>query len=147
MNTPPDGPPGNSDRDFLWMDETYPLHTALIDQAVLDLGALNAVAVKRLEELCDSGTKYQQVTGPFEGYFIASYGCCIGELGDEYIGSFKICETRPVSYWKADAEFIGWCSHTEPTSLAAMELAEETAQRRILQTFLSPRTAALDYYL
>ena len=84
---------------------------------------------------------HQRVTGPFEGFFIASYGCCIDELADQYIGSFKICETRPLNYWKANAKFIGWCSHTEPTSLAAMELAEATAQQRILHTFLSPDSA------
>lgn len=122
-------------------DSTYPLNTPLIDKAVLELGARNSEALKRLQRLSDLGTTHERVTGPFEGYFIASYGCCISELGDEYIGSFKICETRPPSYWKAHAKFIGWCSHNEPTSLAAMELAEETAQERILRTFLSPGPA------
>lgn len=141
MNKPPDSPPDKSERDMSWMDSTYPLDTALIDKAILELGAQDAGALTRPEEPSAPDTKQERVTGPFEGFFIASYGCCIGGLGNEYIGSFKICETRPVSYWDARAKFIGWCSHTEPTSLAAMELAEGTAQERILDTFLSPGPA------
>lgn len=143
MNTLTANSPARSERDFSWMDDaTYPLNTALIDKAVWELGVENAHALTRLARLGNRGTKHERVTGPFEGYFIASYGCCIGELGDEYIGNYKICETRPQSYWKADAKFIGWCSHTEPTCLAAMELAEETAQEHLLQALLSPGPAS-----
>jgi lysozyme family protein len=138
MNTLTVRSPANSERDFSWMDDaTYPLNTALIDKAVGELDVENAHALTRLASLSDRGTKHERVTGPFEGYFIASYGCCIDELGDEYIGNYKICETRPENYWKAHAKFIGWCSHTEPTWLAAMELAEATAQEHLLQALLS----------
>lgn len=143
----------SAERDFNWMIKTYPLTSELSEKAVLALEALNAVAATRLKSLSDMGTTHERVTGPFEGYFIASYGCSVGELGDEYIGSYKICETRPETYWKAKHRLIGWCSHTEPTSLAAMELAEATARERILQTFLSPgpeqqssRGAAMDIF-
>ena len=138
---PTDALPGKSEQDFSWLDSTYPLNIASIDKAILELGARDARVPSRLEKLSALTTKQERVTGPFEGFFIASYGCRIDGLGDEYIGSFKICETRPVSYWDARPKFIGWCSHTEPTSLAAMELAEATAQERILEAFLSPDPA------
>ncbi|HXD42346.1 MAG TPA: hypothetical protein VN649_17410 [Ramlibacter sp.] len=124
-------------------DTTYArnrLNIALIDKAIFELGAQDSDILTKLGRLRDLGTTHQRVT-PFRGFFIASYGYCIGELGDEYIGSYKICETRPESYWKAKTRLIGWCSYTEATSLAAMELAEATARQHILRSLSAPGPA------
>src|SRR6185369_6483473 len=133
-----------SEIDFLSMDDaSYArnrLNIALIDKAILELGAQDSDILSKLGRLRKLGTTHQRVADPFHGFFIASYGYCIGEVGDEYTGSYKICETRPESYWKAKTRLIGWCSHTEATSLAAMESAEATARQHILRS-LAPGPA------
>lgn len=153
MNNLSDNSFARAERNFNRMIKIYPVNSELIEEAVLAREALDAVAATRLKGLSDMGATHERITGPFEGYFIAAYGCSVGELEDEYIGSYKICETRPESYWKAKRRLIGWCSHTEPTSLAAMKLAEATARARIVQTFSSPgraqqgsRGAAMDIF-
>jgi hypothetical protein len=44
-----------------------------------------------------------------KGYWIATYACPVGDLGDEYIGYFKICTERPSGYFEASACVVKGC--------------------------------------
>jgi hypothetical protein len=41
---------------------------------------------------------YQSITGPVRGHYIATYACPVGELGDEFVGYFKIFRDLPRCY-------------------------------------------------
>jgi hypothetical protein len=43
----------------------------------------------------------ERITGPHQGFYIASYACETGASGDRYLGYAKICRRRPESYWDA----------------------------------------------
>lgn len=43
----------------------------------------------------------EQITGPFQGFYIASYACETGAPGAHYLGYSKICRRKPESYWDA----------------------------------------------
>jgi hypothetical protein len=43
---------------------------------------------------------HERLTGPFNGYYIAAYACEMGELGNEYLGYYKICR-KPAAYLDA----------------------------------------------
>jgi hypothetical protein len=51
-----------------------------------------------------------RVTGPFEGYYVASSASEIGQ--GRYLGFAKVCCTRPGSFWLAAlCEQPGCCAH------------------------------------
>lgn len=43
----------------------------------------------------------ERITGPHEGFYIASYACETGASVYRYLGYSKICRRRPESYWDA----------------------------------------------
>ena len=45
----------------------------------------------------------ERILGPISGYYIASYACEMGELGEQYLGFAKLCRVRPQDYWQASA--------------------------------------------
>jgi hypothetical protein len=45
----------------------------------------------------------ERVVVPIMGYYIASYACEMGEMGERYLGYAKICAARPEDYWEAKA--------------------------------------------
>jgi hypothetical protein len=68
----------------------------------------------------------ERIRGPVQGYFLASYACRVGELGQEFVGYTKLCSRRPRNFWEAagtitfgDARF-----HSAPD---AMDNSEEIA--------------------
>jgi hypothetical protein len=71
--------------------------------------------------------------GEYLGYHIAVYACEMGELGDVYLGYYKIFSERPRSFWD-HGEVVanyghGHCSTPE----CAMEHAETLAKQKIRQ--------------
>lgn len=53
-----------------------------------------------------------RITGPVDGYFVASYACEMGELGDRYLGFAKVCCCKPASFWLATlCDEPGCCAH------------------------------------
>jgi len=128
-----------NDRDFDWMEGTYPLHEDWIQGAIDELAARNEQVFARSErepgtwqqarEL-NSGSMYTRVTGPVAGYYIAAYAQRAGATGT-FVGTYKICEVRPASFWDAACLLSGTCRHTESTGNAALEGAEAAATRQI----------------
>ena len=118
-------------RDTAWMDETYPLHAELIDQAIDELVATRAQERQTQAGLVERNLICTRVTGPIGGYYIAVYACPVGELGRAFVGSFKICCARPASYWDAAFILSGSCNECEPTAFDAMQGAEALAVLKI----------------
>ena len=122
------------------MDETLPLHEDWIQAAIDKLAASNAQAQARRaapagtwqkERLTETDAFYARVTGPVDGYYIASHACRTSTDGMAYKGAYKICDVAPSSYWTAQSLQFGSCKHTEATGLRAMECAEATAAQMI----------------
>jgi hypothetical protein len=71
---------------------------------------------------------FERVVGPFNGYFIASYACPVGELGDQYLGYAKVCRRRPSSYLDA-APVANLCAEGAVLSpIEALDRAEARAR-------------------
>lgn len=78
-----------------------------------------------------------RVTGPFDGYFVASSASEIGAGSGRYLGFAKVCCSRPGSFWLATlCEAPGCCAHLcggglFDTPEAAMASAELLARGHI----------------
>jgi hypothetical protein len=73
----------------------------------------------------------ERVLGPIQGYYIASYACEMGELGDQYLGFAKLCRTKPEDYWQASACAKFSCEELADTAQHALESAERRARTQI----------------
>ncbi len=122
------------------MESTYPLRQDLIQCAIDELAAGNAQARDGHEReagsrptarLLQSGGLHARVTGPVEGYYIASCASRTGDAARSYLGSYKICQDAPASYWEAVTLVAGSCRHSEPTGLEALACAEAIAVLKI----------------
>jgi hypothetical protein len=58
----------------------------------------------------------ERITGPFNGFFIATYACETGGPTPSYLGYSKICRGRPDNYWDAHccAKVSGAQTHATP---------------------------------
>lgn len=74
---------------------------------------------------------YERVTGPINGYFVAVYACETGELGERYLGFYKICRGEPASYWECDCLIKGCCQQLSARGGEALRAAEADAKNRI----------------
>ena len=78
-----------------------------------------------------------RVTGPIDGYFVASSASEIGASSGRYLGFAKVCCSRPGSFWLATlCEQPGCCAHLcggglFDTPEAAMASAELLARSHI----------------
>ena len=43
----------------------------------------------------------ERIRGPVEGFYLVSYACQVGDLGEEFIGYTKLCFERPGNFWDA----------------------------------------------
>lgn len=119
------------------MDDTLPLHEDWIQAAIDKLAASNAQAQARRaapagtwqkERLTETDEFYARVTGPVDGYYIASHACRASDTGGKaFTGAYKICDVAPASYWTAQSLQFGSCRHTEATGPRAMASAEAAA--------------------
>lgn len=80
----------------------------------------------------------ERITGPHQGFYIASYASDTGAAAEGYLGFAKICRRRPESYWDANClvKLCGEGLHAD----AAQALAE--AQQRALDQLRSLATAS-----
>jgi hypothetical protein len=78
-----------------------------------------------------------RVTGPFDGYYVASSASEMGAGSGRYLGFAKACCSRPGSFWLATlCEDPGCCAHLcggglFDTPEAAMASAELLARNHI----------------
>ena len=126
------------DRDISWMEETYPLHEELIQAAIDQLAAKNARASlshgshAQPAVLHQRGKLHTRVTGPVDGYYVASFASPAGRSETAFVGEYKVFEVRPNSYWSAQSVVgAGTCRHSESTGAGAMERAESLAAASI----------------
>ena len=75
----------------------------------------------------------ERVVGPFKGYYIASYACEMGELGERYLGFAKLCRVKPDDYWQASACAKFSCEELADTPEHALASAEARARMRRLR--------------
>jgi hypothetical protein len=68
----------------------------------------------------------ERIRGPVQGYFLASYACRVGELGQEFVGYTKLCSKRPRNFWEAAGTITFGTTrfHSAPD---AMDNSEEIA--------------------
>lgn len=130
------------ERDIDWMEQTYPLHEDWIQAAIDKLSASNEQAEARRAapnsaawqraRASPSGAFFARVTGPVDGYYIASHACRASDTEAKgYVGVYKICDLAPASYWTAQSLQFGTCRHTEATGMGALASAEAAAARQI----------------
>jgi hypothetical protein len=72
----------------------------------------------------------ERISGPFNGFYIATYASITGGPGSSYLGYSKICRGKPDNYWTAHccATVAGEEIHTTPH--AAMNEAERRARNQ-----------------
>ncbi|MEO7548495.1 MAG: hypothetical protein ABIT82_08740 [Ramlibacter sp.] len=86
------------------------------------------------------------MSGPLRGYYVAAYACPVGELGEEYIGYYKLFAGEPESYWESECLLKG-CSDSRASSAeqavndAFRSAADEVANLPYLPTRLRSRRA------
>ena len=114
-----------------WMDQTFPLHADFIESAVASYAARRADAFEAWEKSAAANPSHDHVIGPIYGGYIATYACRVGDLGDQYVSSYKICRTRPDSFMTANAAVQGECGEMQASGEAAIKAAEGAALVRI----------------
>ena len=72
----------------------------------------------------------ERITGPFNGFYIATYAGESGGPAPTFFAYAKICRGKPENYWDAHccAKLPGDQLH--PTAQAAMAEAEKLAKKR-----------------
>jgi hypothetical protein len=73
----------------------------------------------------------QSVIGPVGGVYVAMFACPVGELGDRYVGCYKLFEARPACYCDAGHVGHGETPSLHPSPDAALHGAALAAQRQI----------------
>ena len=81
----------------------------------------------------------ERVVGPIKGYYIASYACEMGDLGESYLGFAKLCVTKPEDYWQARACAKFSCDELSKRAEEALESAERRARMQIANMGDHPR--------
>lgn len=84
----------------------------------------------------------ERITGPFNGFYIATYACETGGPSPGYLGYSKICRGRPDNYWDAHccAKISGARSHdtAQEALLEAERRAWEQTGNLVPFTFVKP---------
>ena len=72
----------------------------------------------------------EKISGPYNGFYIASYASESGGLAPSFFAYAKICRGKPENYWDAHccAKIPGERLH--PTAQAAIAEAEKHARER-----------------
>lgn len=73
----------------------------------------------------------ERVAGPFLGKFVAMYACRMGELGNEYLGYYKICSKRPVNFLDVKGDLCGFAEATAFSARDALLTAQAAALTKI----------------
>jgi hypothetical protein len=85
----------------------------------------------------------EQISGPYNGFYIATYASDVGTSPVGYIAYSKICRGRPDNYWDAHccAKVSGEQTHSTPeAALAEAEgRAREQTGNLVAFAFAPPR--------
>lgn len=73
----------------------------------------------------------ERISGPHQGFYIASYACDAGADDGSFLGYAKICRRRPGSYWDANCllKLSGKAFHADGER--ALAEAEAHAQQHL----------------
>jgi hypothetical protein len=71
-----------------------------------------------------------RIIGPVRAHFIGAYACPVGELGNHYVGHYRIFSHRPGSFWDTDflQDSFVVQRDSDPASSIARALAEGLEQ-------------------
>lgn len=85
----------------------------------------------------------EQISGPFDGFYIATYASDAGGPGRNYLGYAKICRSKPDSYWDARccAKVCGERIHATPQAAIMDAEGRARAQTANLAPFAQARPA------
>jgi hypothetical protein len=87
----------------------------------------------------------ERITGPFNGFYIATYAADAGGPSPSFLAHSKICRGKPDNYWDAHccAKVTG--EHPHATAQAAISEAEHRAREQTgaLAPFAFAKPAAL----
>jgi hypothetical protein len=85
----------------------------------------------------------EQISGPFNGFYIATYASDAGGPGINYLGYAKICRGRPDSYWDAlcCAKVCGVRLHDTPQGAIIDAEGRARAQTDNLEPFAASKPA------
>jgi hypothetical protein len=72
----------------------------------------------------------ERISGPYNGFYIASYACRTIGTGESFLGYSKICRDKPDNYWEAHcfAKVAG--EHVHRTAHDAVADAERHAREQ-----------------
>ncbi len=84
----------------------------------------------------------ERVIGPINGYFVAVYACEMGELGERYLGFYKICRGQPSSYWESECLIKGCCQQLSSRGSELAAAREARPARRTRQSHLEQSPCA-----
>lgn len=69
----------------------------------------------------------ERVSGPFNGCYVATYACPVGDFGEMYIGHARVFAARPRSYWEEgsllELAMTSACGSRQLAHRSACELA------------------------
>ncbi len=74
---------------------------------------------------------HQHVLGPLNGIFIATYACPVGELGNDFVGYFKLFARKPDCFCDGGQITDGGTIARFPVPQHALLAAEELARATI----------------
>jgi len=74
---------------------------------------------------------YVCVDGPEQGWFVASYACPVGELGERFVGYYKLYPRRPGCFCDAGEHAVGVTPHSFRTQQDAVAAARRAAAGEI----------------
>lgn len=75
----------------------------------------------------------ERVSGPHNGFYIATYACETGGASERYLGYSKICRRKPETYWEAQC-YVKLCGQLVHRSAErAMEEVEQRAREQLLR--------------
>ncbi len=73
----------------------------------------------------------QLVLGPLNGIFIATYACPVGEMGNDFVGYFKLFSKRPACFCERGQITEGGTITRYHVPQHALRAAEEMARATI----------------
>lgn len=76
----------------------------------------------------------------YEGSFIALYACEMGELGEKYLGHYKIFTTRPSDFWVPGHIAADIAETLSPSAAEALADARDLAMQHVRRLTAAPRT-------
>jgi hypothetical protein len=77
----------------------------------------------------------------YQGFFIALHACEVWELGDNYLGHYKIFTARRSDFWVPGHIAAGIAGELSPSAGEALADAKDLAMQHVRRLGAAPRTS------